>query len=182
MLVAEEYNLQLLFTAQPLTCTYLAMASKLSLLLLLIISSSFAWTTNSGTFYKAFGSDSLTTIDHALNQLEQQKQSGTTFAYTGGLKMKKSGYLQGAAKKLTVFKEGRQLLEEAIVRYPSNTEFRFIRLTIQENAPKILRYNKQIEEDKQAVIAGYRKMDSKTRAYVMDYARSSTLLKTSELK
>lgn len=158
------------------------MASKLSLLFLLVISSSFLWTTNSSTFYKAFGSDSLTTIDQALHQLEQQKQSSTTYAYTGGLKMKKSGYLQGAAKKLSVFKEGKTLLEQAIEKYPSNPEFRFIRLTIQEHAPKILKYNKNVAEDKKAVIEGYRKMDSKTRAYILDYANGSTLLKTSELK
>ncbi len=158
------------------------MALKFSLLLLIVISSSFVWTTNSSTFYKAFGSDSLTTIDQALQQLEQQKQSSTTYAYTGGLKMKKSGYLQGATKKINVFKEGRQLLEQSIVRYPNNVEFRFIRLTIQENAPKILKYNKDIVEDKKAIIEGYKKMDSKTRAYVMDYARGSTLLNASELK
>ncbi|MGH1336527.1 MAG: hypothetical protein ACRBFS_10395 [Aureispira sp.] len=158
------------------------MASKLSLLLLFVISSSFIWTTNSSTFYKAFGSDSLTTINQALYQLEQQKQSSTTVAYTGGLKMKKSSYVKGIAKKLSVFKEGRELLEQAITRYPKNAEFRFIRLTIQENAPKVLKYNKNTTDDKKAIIAGYKKMDSKTRAYIMDYARHSNLLKTSELK
>ena len=96
--------------------------------------------------------------------------------------MKKSSYVKGAAKKLSVFKEGRELLEQAIKRYPKNAEFRFIRLTIQENAPKILRYNKNTTEDKKAIVAGYKTMNSKTRAYIMDYARSSSLLKTSELK
>lgn len=158
------------------------MASKLSLLFLVVISSSFFWTTNSSVFYKALGSDSLVIIEQALHQLEQQKQNSTTYAYKGGLKMKQAGYIRGAAKKLGVFKEGRQLLEQAIQRYPSNPEFCFIRLTIQENAPKILKYNQNIVEDKKVILAGYKKMDSRTRAYIMDYARSSSILKVSELK
>jgi hypothetical protein len=158
------------------------MASKFSLLLFIVISSSFVWTTNSNTFYKAFGSDSLPAIDQALEQLTHQKQTGSTCAYTGGLKMKKSGYLQGAAKKISVFKEGRALLEKAIAQAPNNAEFRFIRLTIQENAPKILKYNKNIAEDKAIILAGYRKMDSKTRAYIKDYANQSALLTSAELK
>jgi hypothetical protein len=158
------------------------MASKLSLLLLFVIGCSFIWTTNSSTFYKAFGSDSVTTIDHALRELEQMRQSTTTNAYKGGLKMKKSSYMQGVTKKLSLFKEGRQLLEQSIQLYPNNPEFRFIRLTIQENAPKILKYNKNTIEDKKIVIAGYKKMGSSTRAYIKDYARSSKLLQVSELK
>lgn len=158
------------------------MASKLSLLFLLIISSSFIWTTNSSTFYKAFGSDSVTTIDKALRELEQMRQNTTTNAYKGGLKMKKSSYMQGVAKKLSLFKEGRQLLDQSIKLYPNNPEFRFIRLTIQENAPKVLKYNKNIIEDKKVVVAGYTKMASNTRAYIKDYARNSKLLQVSELK
>lgn len=157
------------------------MVSKLSLLFLLIVSSSFSWTTNSSTFYKAFGSDSVITIDQALQELEQMRQSITTNAYKGGLKMKKSNYMQGVASKLNLFKEGRQLLEQSIKLYPNNPEFRFIRLTIQENAPKVLKYNKNIVEDKKIVIAGYKKMASNTRAYIKNYARSSQLLQVSEL-
>lgn len=158
------------------------MASKLSLLFLLIISSSFIWTTNSSTFYKAFGSNSVTTINQALQELEQMRQSTTTNAYKGGLKMKKSNYMQGVAKKLSLFKEGRQLLEQSIKLYPNNPEFRFIRLTIQENAPKVLKYNKNTAEDKKIVVAGYKKMTSHTRAYIRDYARGSKLLEVNELK
>lgn len=171
-----------LFLFQATNLYLLVMASKLSLLFLLIISSSFIWTTNSSTFYKAFGSDSVITIDQALRELEQMRQNTTTNAYKGGLKMKKSSYMQGVSKKLSLFKEGRQLLEQSIKLYPNNPEFRFIRLTIQENAPKLLKYNKNTLEDKKVVVAGYTKMASNTRAYIKDYARSSKLLQVSELK
>lgn len=128
------------------------------------------------TFYNALYSDSLETIENALEELDKEKSTTIVGAYKGGLTMKKSDYLKSAAKKIETFKAGHKLLESAIKADPNNTEYRFIRLTIQEHAPKILKYNKNIEEDKALILKGYQKMSSKTRAYVLDYARQSDVL------
>lgn len=90
--------------------------------------------------------------------------------------------MKSAAKKIATFKAGGKLLESAIQSDPNNAEYRFIRLTIQEHAPKILKYNKNIEEDKVLILKGYKKMDSKTRAYVLDYAKQSDILSAKDFK
>lgn len=144
--------------------------------LLLLVSTNLFWAGLNTTFYNALYSDSLETIESALEQLDKEKATATVEAYKGGLTMKKSNYLKSAAKKIATFKAGHKLLESAIGRDPKNAEYRFIRLTIQEHAPKILKYNKNIEEDKVLIIKGYEKMSSKTRAYVLDYAKQSNVL------
>ena len=151
-------------------------------ILLLLFSANFFWAGVNTTFYNALYSDSLETIENALEQLDREKLSTTVDAYKGGLTMKKSNYMKSAAKKIATFKAGGKLLESAIQSDPNNAEYRFIRLTIQEHAPKILKYNKNIEEDKVLILKGYKKMDSKTRAYVLDYAKQSDILSAKDFK
>ncbi len=50
--------------------------------------------------------------------------------------------------KLEHFKKGKKILENAIREAPKNIELRFFRLQIQENVPKILNYNENIESDR----------------------------------
>jgi deoxyribodipyrimidine photolyase len=156
------------------------MALKLQFFLFIFGANLFV--TNPQVFYKALYSNSLETIELAIEKLEEEKGSATNKVYKGALLMKKADYLKAVAKKVEVFKFGHKLLEEAIEEYPNNIEYRFIRLTIQEHAPKILKYNKNIEEDKALVIGGYEKMSSKTRSYIMDYAEESEVLKIKDLQ
>lgn len=158
------------------------MALKLQLLFLVFWGTVSFFSSTSSTFYKALYSDSLDTIESALKALDKEKSTATVKAYQGGLIMKKSDFLKTAAKKVEVFKAGHQLLESAIKESPQNVEYRFIRLTIQEHAPKLLKYNKNIEEDKKSIIKGYSKLSSKTRAYILAYAQQSTILKAADFK
>lgn len=155
---------------------------KTQLLLLFFSANYFLSTSVSSLFYKALYSESLDKIETALEVIEKEKVDADANAYQGGLLMKKSGFMKTAAKKIEVFKAGHQLLEKAIKEDPQNVEYRFIRLTIQENAPKILKYNKQIAEDKALIIKGYRKMSKAIRAYVLDYAQQSAILTAEDLQ
>lgn len=137
---------------------------------------------SSKQFYEALYSDSLTTVEATLTRLEKEKTNTTNKAYRGGLLMKKSGFLKKAAEKIAVFKEGHELLEAAIKKYPQNAEYRFIRLTIQEHAPKILKYNKNITEDKALIIKEYSELQSTKKSYILDYAKQSEVLTTADLK
>ncbi len=64
----------------------------------------------------------------------------------------KSRFEKGVKNKKQTFKRGINLLEKQIKRAPKNIELRFIRLSIQENSPKILGYKKNIKEDKTFII------------------------------
>jgi hypothetical protein len=46
-----------------------------------------------------------------------------------------------------MFKSGRSKLESAITKDKENTEYRFLRLIIQEHAPRIVKYRNELEKD-----------------------------------
>ncbi len=48
-------------------------------------------------------------------------------------------------------KEAAQWIEQAVANDPDNAEIRLIRLSVQEHLPRFLKYNGQIEEDRQFV-------------------------------
>lgn len=134
------------------------------------------------SFYKALSSGEETSIDRVLEQLEREKATPKVNAYKGTLTMKKAGFVKGVNAKLKTFKKGVQLLEDEINGNPANAEFRFLRLTIQEHAPGILKYNKQLDEDREAIIAGYGKLNTDLKKVIADYAKDSKILKESDLK
>lgn len=101
----------------------------------------------------------------------QEKQ-----AYEGALLMRKAGLLKRPKDKLHVFKQGATKLETAISGNNSNAEYRFLRLIIQEHAPKILKYNKQINDDSAIIKTHFKSMQPPVQQAVKDYAESSKIL------
>jgi hypothetical protein len=134
------------------------------------------------SFYAAFESNSMTTINMKLDNLGIEKKSTQRDAYVGALTMKKSQYKKTPKEKISVFKEGKSLLESSISKEPENEEYRFLRFVIQENAPKILKYNNNINEDLKIVIEKYTSMDSSVKKAVKKYAVKSAHLSSSKLK
>ena len=133
-------------------------------------------------FYEAFKSDSIEVISKELNLLELQKETSLTKAYRGALLMKKSSSLSTLKEKLDLFKTGHTLLEKEVSAYPTNTEYRFLRLVIQEKTPKILKYNTNIEEDKSLIIKGFSKLPTTLKQVIREYCSTSLVLKSADLK
>lgn len=76
--------------------------------------------------------------------------------------------------KKDLFVEGVSYIEYALEKSPNNIEIRFIRLGIQENTPKILKYKSNIEEDKQFVLKQYKTIKSSNlRQHIKDYILQS---------
>lgn len=73
-------------------------------------------------------------------------------AYKGALLAIKAKFSGPIKDKKRYFKEGAALLEHAISIDPENIEIRCIRMGVQENSPKILKYKNNIEEDKQFLL------------------------------
>lgn len=133
-------------------------------------------------YYKALSGGEEESIDKVLAKLEAEKSSPKVNAYKGALTMKKAEFVKGVGGKVKTFKKGAHLLEDEIKSNPGNTEFRFLRLTVQEHAPGILKYNKEIDADKQAVVSGYDKLDPDLKNVIADYAKDSKVLKESDLR
>lgn len=104
----------------------------------------------------------------------EKKDDPVLVAYKGAVTTMMAIYAKGIKKKKTFFKKGRDLLEHAIATAPDNVEIRCIRLSVQENAPKITGYHKNREEDKQFILQNYDSMkDDGAKAFVKGYADRS---------
>lgn len=68
--------------------------------------------------------------------------------YKGAATILMAKYATYPLAKWNRFNEGKALLESAISTEPMNPELRYLRLTIQTNAPKMLGYDDDIEKDK----------------------------------
>ncbi len=74
-------------------------------------------------------------------------------AYKGAVTTLKSRYQNGFKNKKTTFKEGVSLINFAIEKQPNNIEIRFVRMSVQQNVPKFLGYNFNLEEDKNFIFS-----------------------------
>ena len=131
-------------------------------------------------FYAAMSSSS---IDEVEKELETVKASSSPNkdGYEGALLMRKSGLVKRPAEKLKLFKAGRIKFDTAIMADKDNSEYRFLRFAIQEHAPKIVKYNKDIEADKQAIIKDYKNLPQVVQQAISDYTKNSKTLTAQDL-
>ena len=88
-------------------------------------------------FYSAMATNDVNSINSQLN-IVKTSSINEKEAYEGALLMKKAGLVTSPKEKLSLFKAGRLKLEAAIKKDKENAEFSFLRLIIQEHAPKIV--------------------------------------------
>lgn len=82
-----------------------------------------------------------------IKQLHTVKSNPIYLGYLGGFQTIRAKHVFNPLKKLSTFKEGKKNLELAIIKEPQSAELRFIRLSIQKNAPSFLGYSNQMETD-----------------------------------
>lgn len=127
--------------------------------------------------YTALASDSKEVVQKQLEGVQGLKESSEVKAFKGALQMKAAQFQKTAKDKMNLFNAGKKLLESEIKSNDGNVEYRFLRLLIQENAPKQLKYNGNIEEDALNIAAGYSKLKESTKAAIESYAKKSASLK-----
>ncbi len=115
-------------------------------------------------------------IQKQITAIEQSPVSSDRTAYLGALTMKSASLKVTPKDKLEVFKKGKDLLEKAITANKKNTEYRFLRLMIQENAPKILKYSSNINEDVTWIKEHYSKCSAEIIQAIKNYAAQSVVL------
>ena len=131
-------------------------------------------------FYSIISSGKLKDINAELSTVRVSDIKERS-AYEGVLLMRKAGLLKIPAEKLHYFKLGYIKLEGAIKGNTQNAEYRFLRLTIQENAPHIVKYYHQIDEDKAIVIKEYKNLLPDVRDAVKEYSKTSKVLTPQDL-
>jgi hypothetical protein len=129
-------------------------------------------------FYAAMASSNMDEIDAQLTAIKASSVPEKE-AYEGALMMKKSGMLAKAKDKLNLFKAGRSKLELSITKDKENVELRFLRIIIQEHAPKIVNYRSELETDSQLIRANYKSLPQVVQQAIIDYSKRSSVLKPS---
>ncbi|MBS1746147.1 MAG: hypothetical protein JST21_08255 [Bacteroidetes bacterium] len=137
--------------------------------------------TDKTEYYRILKAGSLAEINNELAIIESSSLKNKD-AYAGALLMKKAGQLKTPREKLSNFKKGAKLLEAKIEADPSNTEYRFLRLIIQEHAPKITKYNNEIIEDASFIKKNYRQLDPEVLQALKDYIQDSKILKPQDFQ
>ena len=83
-----------------------------------------------------------------INDLEQNKSNHLQLAYLGALQTIWANHTDNPLKKLKTFKKGRLNIEKAAINDLDNPEIRFLRYSVQKNAPGFLGYSQNIKEDR----------------------------------
>lgn len=81
-------------------------------------------------------------------------------AYKGAVISITAQYKNTNKLKSSTFKSGVSLIEYAVENDVSNVETRFVRLSVQQNSPKFLKYNKEIEADKKFILNNFNQISS----------------------
>jgi hypothetical protein len=102
-------------------------------------------------------------------------------AYKGASLTLQAKYAKTIKEKKEGFVNGVDYIEYAIEKEPNAIEPRFVRLGIQENAPKILKYRGNIEEDKAFLLKQFQHISSKNlKEHIKDYILQSKLFTEEE--
>ena len=132
------------------------------------------------SFYVAMASGDIAAIDAQLSIL-QESPIKEKEAYEGALLMKKAGLLSKPKEKLNIFKSGYIKLESSIAKDSGNTEYHFLRLTIQEHAPKVVKYYKDQEKDSQYIYKSFKSLSPVVQKAILDYSKHSKILQAKDL-
>ena len=84
-------------------------------------------------------------------------------------KILESKYLRNPVKKVKVFKENTKLLDSLLVSHPKNLEIRFLRYSIQLNAPKILGYTNFVKEDYEFIMKNMSHADEDLKKIITSF-------------
>ncbi|MFL9835151.1 hypothetical protein [Chryseobacterium terrae] len=83
-------------------------------------------------------------------------------------------------KRKGFVKSGVISLESLIRSNLNDIELRLIRLSVQENIPKIVGYSKNIKEDKAFIINNYSKQNAALKTYIRKFAMQSKTMTATE--
>lgn len=113
---------------------------------------------------------------------DYSKNDPVVLAYKGAAYGLRAKYELNRQVKKELFSRGAKTIESAVKSAPNNIEIRLIRLIIQENAPKVVKYNSNLAEDKKLILSNFSKQSADVKAVIRAYAKRSKTLTTDDLK
>jgi hypothetical protein len=120
--------------------------------------------------------------EFALKLTDISTDDKTLVAYKGASITMVAKFKKKVSDKISTFKEGSKLIELAVASEPNNIEIRLIRLSVQENVPGIVKYKKNILEDKSFILKQYKEQSSMLKEYLKSYILQSKSFSLEEQK
>jgi hypothetical protein len=108
--------------------------------------------------------------EELMNLTANPRGDDLVTGYQGAVRMVMARYYFNPITKWKSFSRGRDMLESAVESQPDNPELRYLRLSIQENAPSFLGYHQHQEEDKSFLNRELTRIqDAELRQMIFDY-------------
>ena len=104
---------------------------------------------------------------------ETNLSTPTHRAYFGAALALKAKYGQNVREKKEFFVEAVEYIEAAVKAEPNNIEIRLIRLSVQENSPRIVKYKTNMDEDKAMILQNYNTQNTAVKKCIKDYISNS---------
>ncbi len=115
-----------------------------------------------------------------MNQMKGKREPVFT-GYLGAVTISMSKYTGNPFGKYEYFQDGKKLVESAIREAPANVELRFIRLSIQENAPSFLGYTSNVAADKKIILEQLQNLPQpKLKEAIINYIGHSKVFSDAE--
>ena len=96
-----------------------------------------------------------------IEELELSKEKSVIdLAYLGAYQTIWANHVFNPLSKLATFRKGKNNIELAISKEPENVEMRYIRFSVQKNAPSFLRYNSHLKEDRDFLVKNKKNINS----------------------
>jgi hypothetical protein len=106
----------------------------------------------------------------------------TLWAYKGASLTLIAKFSNNIPDKISNLKDGSKIIDGAAASEPNNIEIRMIRLSVQENVPKIVNYRKNKAEDKAFILAHYKDQTGNLREYIKTFIILSQSFTAAEKK
>ena len=128
----------------------------------------------------ASNEESCKKLMSVLNQYNETNNS-TLAAYKACATMMMANHVFNPLNKLSNFNKGKELLEKCVAVDKENTEIRYLRFTIQSNAPAFLGYNNSISNDKAFLLNAVNDIsDLQLKRIIISFLKSSEYLTSKE--
>jgi hypothetical protein len=101
-------------------------------------------------------------------------------AYKAAAQIMEAKITTEKGKRKSFVKTGATSLESIIKSNPNNIELRVIRLSVQENIPKIVGYHSSLKDDKTFILNNYSKQNAGLKNYIKRFALQSKTITAAE--
>lgn len=108
------------------------------------------------------------------------KSNETLLAYKAAAYTLKAKHATGIKLKKEWFVKGVTILETVIKSNENNIEARVIRLSIQENTPKLLKYKDNMSADKKLILSHFSKQTPDLKEYIKSFVNQSNYFTKAE--